>query len=238
MIRRLGVIIPAHNEEDDILGCLESLQRSHSYAVERGINCRFRVVVVADACTDATAGIVEDFAARHRNVFVLATSFQSVGRARDFGWRHFMRTEESTTGEDSDSAWVWVAFTDADSRVPEHWITTHLELAARGVDCLVGTVAPRPETATADLVATWHANHELLENHPYIFGANMGLRASALEAIGGVPPLECGEDEAIVDAVLREGGRIRRTDDCRVLTSARLSGRVNGGFSSYLRQLT
>lgn len=238
MIRRLGVIIPAHNEEDDILGCLESLQRSHSYAVERGINCRFRVVVVADACTDATAGIVEDFAARHRNVFVLATSFQSVGRARDFGWRHFMRTEESTTGEGSDSAWVWVAFTDADSRVPEHWITTHLELAARGVDCLVGTVAPRPETATADLVATWHANHELLENHPYIFGANMGLRASALEAIGGVPPLECGEDEAIVDAVLREGGRIRRTDDCRVLTSARLSGRVNGGFSSYLRQLT
>lgn len=238
MIRRLGVIIPAHNEEDDILGCLESLQRSHSYAVERGINCRFRVVVVADACTDATAGIVEDFAARHRNVFVLATSFQSVGRARDFGWRHFMRTEESTTGEDSDSAWVWVAFTDADSRVPEHWITTHLELAARGVDCLVGTVAPRPETATAELVATWHANHELLENHPYIFGANMGLRASALEAIGGVPPLECGEDEAIVDAVLREGGRIRRTDDCRVLTSAHLSGRVNGGFSSYLRQLT
>lgn len=238
MIRRLGVIIPAHNEEDDILGCLESLQRSHSYAVERGINCRFRLVVVADACTDATASIVEDFAARHRNVFVLATSFQSVGRARDFGWRHFMRTEESTTGEDSDSAWVWVAFTDADSRVPEHWITTHLELAARGVDCLVGTVAPRPETATADLVATWHANHELLENHPYIFGANMGLRASALEAIGGVPPLECGEDEAIVDAVLREGGRIRRTDDCRVLTSARLSGRVRGGFSSYLRQLT
>jgi len=238
MIRRLGVIIPAHNEEDDILGCLESLQRSHSYAVERGINCRFRVVVVADACTDATASIVEDFAARLRNVFVLATSFQSVGRARDFGWRHFMRTEESTTGEHSDSAWVWVAFTDADSRVPEHWITTHLELAARGVDCLVGTVAPRPETATADLVATWHANHELLENHPYIFGANMGLRASALEAIGGVPPLECGEDEAIVDAVLREGGRIRRTDDCRVLTSARLSGRVRGGFSSYLRQLT
>lgn len=238
MIRRLGVIIPAHNEEDDILGCLESLQRSHSYAVERGINCRFRVVVVADACTDATASIVEDFAARHRNVFVLATSFQSVGRARDFGWRHFMRTEESTTGEDSDSAWVWVAFTDADSRVPEHWITTHLELAARGVDCLVGTVAPRPETATADLVATWHANHELLENHPYIFGANMGLRASALEAIGGVPPLECGEDEAIVDAVLREGGRIRRTDDCRVLTSARLSGRTRGGFSSYLRQLS
>ncbi|WP_025776672.1 glycosyltransferase [Brevibacterium sp. VCM10] len=236
MITRLGVIIPAHNEEEDILGCLESVQRSRSCAVDRGIDCRFRVLVVADACTDATASIVEDFAARHRDVFVLATSFQSVGRARDFGWRHFMRTEESTTGEDSDSAWV--AFTDADSRVPEHWITTHLELAARGVDCLVGTVAPRPETATADLVATWHANHELLENHPYIFGANMGLRASALEAIGGVPQLECGEDEAIVDAVLREGGRVRRTDDCRVLTSARLSGRTRGGFSSYLRQLS
>ena len=147
-----------------------------------------------------------------------------------------MRTEKLITEQDSGSAWI--AFTDADSRVPEHWITTHLELAATGVDCLVGTVAPRPETATAELIATWHANHELFEDHPYIFGANMGLRASALEAMGGVPPLVCGEDEAIVDAVLREGGHIRRTDDCRVLTSARLSGRTRGGFSSYLRQLT
>ncbi|UZD62701.1 glycosyltransferase [Brevibacterium sp. JSBI002] len=236
MITRLGVIIPAHNEEEDILGCLESVQRSRSFAVERGIDCRFRVLVVADACTDATEGIVEDFAARHHDVFVLATSFQSVGRARDFGWRHFMRTEKSTTEQDSDSAWI--AFTDADSRVPEHWITTHLELAATGVDCLVGTVAPRPETASTELIAAWHANHELLENHPYIFGANMGLRAGVLEAMGGVPPLVCGEDEAIVDAVLREGGDIRRTDDCRVLTSARLSGRTCGGFSSYLRQLS
>ena len=66
----------------------------------------------------------------------------------------------------------------------------------------------------------------------------MGLRAGVLEAMGGVPPLVCGEDEAIVDAVLREGGDIRRTDDCRVLTSARLSGRTRGGFSSYLRQLS
>ncbi len=236
MIRRMGVIIPAHNEEEDILGCLESVQRSRSHAVERGINCRFRVLVVADACTDATVGLVADYAARHLNVIVLTTSFQSVGRARDFGWRHFMRTEGLTTVEDSDSAWV--AFTDADSRVPDHWITKHVEIAAAGVDCLVGTVAPRPETAPAELIAAWHANHELFEDHPYIFGANMGLRASALKAMGGVPPLLCGEDEAIVDAVLREGGHIRRTDECRVLTSARLSGRTRGGFSSYLRQLT
>lgn len=235
MITHLGVIIPAHNEEDEILGCLDSVLQSFAHVPEASVPGGFQIVVVVDACTDATLGLVLEFARHCRLAKVLTTSSNSVGSARDVGCSYFMRSVGGVSGADFDTAWV--AFTDADSRVPLHWISSHLEVAAEGADCLVGTVAPRPESGSAELIAKWHANHELGENHSYVFGANLGLRGSCLAAIGGVPRLTCGEDAAIVAAVRTVGGQLRRTDSCRVLTSARLTGRTQGGFSGYLQQL-
>lgn len=132
---------------------------------------------------------------------------------------------------------TWIAFTDADSRVPTHWLTTHLAMAEAGSDCLVGTVSPRPDTGSAALIAKWHSHHTLLEDHPHVFGANLGIRGSYLNIIGGMPQLPLGEDAATVAAVLAAGGNVRRTDTCRVLTSARLEGRAEGGFSSFMQSL-
>lgn len=235
MITHLGVIIPAHNEEDEILGCLDSVLQSFAHVPEALAPESLQIVVVVDACTDATLGLSQEFARYCRLATVLTTSFKNVGSVRDFGCNYFMQTVGAVSGSDFDTAWV--AFTDADSRVPLHWVSSHLEVAAEGADCLVGTVAPRPETGSAELIAKWHANHELSEDHSYVFGANLGLRGSCLEAIGGIPRLTCGEDGAIVAAVRAADGHVRRTDSCRVLTSARLTGRTQGGFSSYLQRL-
>lgn len=235
MIEHLGVLIPAHNEEEEIAGCLDSVIESVSQVPEDLAQFTSRIVVVVDDCTDNTAGLVREFSARNADVIALTTKFRNVGKARNFASKHFIQFVTSI--EQVNLAHAWIAFTDADSRVPVHWISSHLEAAAAGVDCLVGTVAPRPETGSAELISKWHSQHELLDEHSYIFGANLGLRGSYLETIGGIPHLKCGEDTAVVSAVLRAGGYVKRTDECRVLTSARLQGRARGGFSSYLQHL-
>lgn len=233
MITDLAVIIPAHNEADEIIGCLESVLRSLAHARCSTSGVRIAVIVAADACTDSTASLVEEFAIEAPLVEVLISHAKNVGRARNAAGAHVVGTASDRLGLDG----LWMAFTDADSRVPTQWISRHLDAARNGTDCLVGTVEPRPETGSAGLLARWHAVHTLKEEHSYIFGANLGLRGSSFEAIGGIPPMACGEDTAIVAAVTESGGRVVYTDDCRVLTSARLEGRVTGGFSTYLKEL-
>lgn len=240
MIGEIAVIVPARDEEDEIIGCIEAILASFARLEDCARRIRQRVIVVADACTDSTAEAVAGLAAVHPSIEVLSTTFANVGRARNAAGDHVL----SSTGRQvpSDRAAtapeeVWLAFTDADSRVPEHWISTHLEHAEADADCLVGTVAPRIGTGPADLLARWHDAHELRDDHPYVFGANLGLRGSLFTRIGGVPPLACGEDAAIVAAVLEAGGQVRRTDAGRVLTSARLTSRTTGGFSAYLQRL-
>ncbi len=235
MIAHLGIVIPAHNEQDEILGCLHSVTQSCAEASNDLAQFAYQIFVVIDACTDDTLSLVEDFAHHHSNITILTTSFKNVGSARNFAWNYFMERVRADRNADFDL--TWVAFTDADSRVPLHWVATHLAMMQAGVDCLVGTVSPRPDTGSAELIAKWFSMHTLFENHPHVFGANLGLRGSYLDLVGGIPQLPIGEDTAIVAAVLKTGGNVRRTDACRVLTSARLQGRAEGGFSTYMQSL-
>lgn len=235
MIDHLAVIIPAHNEEDEIVDCLTSVVCSAVLAQRKDPELRVQVIVVADACTDGTHDVVAGFAQQNPLVEILSTSYSNVGRARDAAGRLLLRSLRDAHPQALETAWM--AFTDADSRVPEQWVATHLHEALLGADCLVGTVAPRPETGSADLIARWHETHHLVEGHPYVFGANLGLRAAYFERVEGIPALSCGEDAAVVAEILKAGGKVRRTDSCRVLTSARLDGRVQGGFSTYLQSL-
>lgn len=235
MVDSFSVIVPAHNEEDEIEGCLEAVMASIAHARRSFGDVHVRVLVVADACTDNTLDLVAGFSSRNLIAEVVNVSFNNVGLARNAAGEHLLGPKEDRHREALDA--TWLAFTDADSRVPEHWITSQIHSARLGADCIVGTVAPRPETGTAELLAKWHAAHELGEDHPYVFGANLGVRGTYFELVNGIPPLPCGEDAAMVAAVLEAGGRVLRTDTCRVLTSARLDGRAAGGFSTYLQEL-
>lgn len=55
---RLAVVVPAHNEVDFIVRCIEALQRQ-SYPREA-----YDIVVIADNCTDRTAALAEQAGAR------------------------------------------------------------------------------------------------------------------------------------------------------------------------------
>lgn len=233
---RVGIIIPAHNEEQELLGCLEAIDQSYGYLKAKDPTIGVRVYIVADTCTDRTVDQAHQYCMRKHYAELLTTQAANVGKARDIGVRTFLSQAGATTQASLSN--TWIALTDADTRVPPHWIYTQLQHAAQGVDCIVGTVEPRPETATPQLLRKWFDRHHLVEGHPHIFGANLAVRGSWYDRVGGFDPQPTGEDVALVKKLRQHGAMVLSTDTTRVATSARLSGRATRGFSAYCQTLS
>ena len=225
MIRSVGVIVPAHNEENLLPSCLASLRRA-ARAV-RG--APVHLVVVADACRDQTPQV-----ARHCGAAVVTIGARSVGTARAAGVREVLRQARHL-----DPADIWLATTDADTLVPAHWLRQQLRYANRGWDAVAGTIR----------VTDWSGHRPAVRSlfserygsgdgpHPHVHGANLGFRASAYLQAGGFPDKPTAEDHALVASLTMAGSRVLRTSAVTVVTSARRAARAPHGFSGYLREL-
>ncbi|MFE7629080.1 glycosyltransferase [Kocuria sp. NPDC057446] len=219
---RVVVVVPVRNEERLLDRCLATVQ--HAAARARAVRplVRADVVVALDRCTDGSARI-----ATAAGVDVVAGSWGTAGAAR----------AAAVAAAGAAGARTWIVSTDADSAVPAHWLTGHLDAAGLGAELLLGTVEPDPGDLAADLLQRWHARHRLEEGHPHVHAANLGIRADVYAACGGFPPVPHGEDLGLVAAARARGHRVLATDRVRVLTSGRSTGRVDRGFAGYLRAL-
>jgi glycosyltransferase involved in cell wall biosynthesis len=221
------VVIPAHQEAALIGRQLAAVRVAVSRARELWPRVRVTVTVVLDACDDGTDDVVRQFP----EVSPVRTHLRCVGAARALG------IDRARRGSVTRPEATWVACTDADSRVPEHWLTTQLELAARGADVVLGTVEPDTHELPAEGRLRWLGRHLLLDGHPHIHGANMGFRLAAYDSVGGFRPLATGEDVDLAGRMGGSGAHVVRTARHSVLTSSRLEGRVPAGFASYLLAL-
>ena len=225
MIQAVGVIVPAHNEQDLLPSCLRSLRRAARALRDTPVH----LVVVADACRDRTAHL-----ARRGGAAVITTGARSVGAARAAGAREVLRRTSHL-----DPADVWLATTDADTLVPASWLRQQARLADQGWDAVAGTIQvadwsgypPRVRTAFRERYAAGRGPH------PHVHGANLGFRAAAYLAAGGFPNAPTAEDHALVTALTSAGGRVLRTRAVTVVTSARREARAPRGFSRYLADL-
>ncbi|MGZ4663234.1 MAG: hypothetical protein ACXVYB_18350, partial [Arthrobacter sp.] len=132
---------------------------------------------------------------------------------------------------------TWLANTDADSAVPENWLVRQLELADAGADAVLGSVEPDPAGMDPAIRRRWLDKHPFREDHPHIYGANFGVRASAYLAAGGFPLLRVHEDRILVERLRHRAFTVVATDSMRVLTSGRTHARAPHGFAAYLRAL-
>ncbi len=228
MITTIAVVVPAFNEEARLGACLRSLAAAREHLrSSTDADVGVRVVVVLDACTDGTELVVRS----HPGTEVVRCHLRQVGGARALGSAHVL----STSGRLRSG--VWLANTDADSRVPVDWLSRMLDEARRGAHLVLGTV--RPDIGLdASTERRWLRRHVLREDHPHIHGASFGIRADVYGGLGGWPAIASGEDVVLAQrAASTPRLRIIRTARIPVRTSPRLVGRAPRGFSSYLRGL-
>jgi hypothetical protein len=226
MISHLAVLVPAADEQDRIADCLDAITRARRHLAGRFSQIQTRIIIVLDSCLDATPEIV----ARYSGVEAVATGARNVGAARRLG-------ADQAIGQPVRSEALWLANTDADSLVPQDWLTRMVEYANLGADVVLGTVIPDGGLAI-EVAHAWFAAHYLREGHPHVHGSNFGIRASTYRTCEGWQPLVSGED---VDLALRAAAAeaaIMRTATIPVVTSARTCGRAPQGFAGYIRHMT
>lgn len=224
----VAVVVPVHNEEDLLPGCLHALTETAADVRQQHPQVDVRVLCVLDTCTDRSPEIV----AATPGIVSLVTTAGTVGQARAEGVCE-ARRQLSQLPEEA----LWIACTDADTRVPRNWLATHVELADLGADLLVGTVEPDPSDLDPQVLASWWERQDLTEGHPHIHGANLGFRYTVYEQVGGFGPASAHEDVLFVHAVRQLGVDVRATIRTHVVTSGRLTGRAPEGFADYLAQL-
>ncbi|QOT15797.1 glycosyltransferase family 2 protein [Paenarthrobacter sp. YJN-5] len=264
-IRHVAVVVPAHNEEEELGPALSAIRHAadalsagnlhpevlgaearsaeasaaEASAAEaltaQGTQVSVSITVVLDSCTDGSRDIVNAHASADARVRMLETRARSTGASRGAGVMAALAGLD--TGRRTDPDTVWLANTDADSSVPTNWLIRQVELANAGVDVVLGSVEPDARTADPGILRRWLELHPFREDHPHIYGANFGVRASAYLAVGGFPKLQAHEDRILATRLSRQGFLIRSTDTNRVVTSSRTTARAPQGFATYLRAL-
>ena len=231
MIEAIGVIVPAHDEEELLADCLSSLDLA-----ARRAGVPVHVAVVLDDCRDGSAGVARR-AVVTGGVTILETRGRSVGRARAVGASALLARHR-----DVDPAALWLATTDADSVVPPRWLEAQRVLAdEQGVDAVAGTVAVVDWAGhPPEVPGRYHllyGSSATQPDHDHVHGANLGVRASAYLSAGGFAPLTCSEDHRLWRTLQALGRPVVSTWAEPVVTSARSWGRAAGGFADVLRGL-
>ncbi|MFJ3007350.1 MULTISPECIES: glycosyltransferase family 2 protein [Pseudomonas] len=214
----IGILIPAHNEEDLLEQCLSAALRASKHGLLAGEPVE--VLVVLDSCTDRSAQIVKRFPVRSLHI-----DARNVGQARAAGAQILLERGAR-----------WISCSDADSRVADDWLVAQLGL---GADAVCGTVTVEHWDQSFDEAAQirYHSHYQARDGHRHIHGANLGVSADAYRWAGGFPPLACDEDVQLVRRLERCGADIAWSHRPQVRTSARLDSRARGGFGDYLRNL-
>ena len=202
---RLAVVIPAHNEQDVIAGCLDSLLASGA------AQNPFDVFVVADNCTDKTAAI-----AHSKGVNVLERhddQLRGKGYALEFAFQYLRRGYEA------------FVVLDADSVVPVGFLDHFRQAFARGaraVQCVYLVANPEETTATRLMDLSLRAFNKVrpLGRQRWgqsvgILGNGFGLSRSTLEKVPYVATSVVEDLEYHLE-LLRAGIKVELLPDVQV----------------------
>ena len=240
------VCVPARDEAERLPALIASLGAQTGFTPDAPLG----LVIVANGCTDETAAVARTAAAAHPGLSLhlveatLPPDAAHVGTARrmalDLG-AEWLEREGMPDGI--------LLCTDADARLPADWAAANLE-ALRDAEVVGGALVIAADREGDDdlarlneaIAAYWQAvraidekldpsPHDPAPRHGDHTGASLALRASLYRAIGGLPPLPGGEDNALVAKVVESGGRLRHDPAVRVHVSDRAVGRATGGMA-------
>ncbi len=243
-----AVCVPARDEAQRLPRLLKTLAEQQF----REPQCRLRVVVVANNCRDGTAEIVR--------TMQKASAFSDLDIRlieKEFSAAEAHAGSARRTALDAGADWLdadgieqgVLLTTDADARVPPDWIAANLA-ALRHAEIVGGRLVidaeapaePRLAGLNARIESYWASvrtleerfdpqPHDPAPRHGDHTGASLSLSASLYRAVGGLPVLPLGEDNALVALVQDHGGRLRHCPAVCVHVSDRVVGRAEGGMA-------
>jgi glycosyltransferase involved in cell wall biosynthesis len=229
--RALGVVVPVHNEEELLGEALHSL--ADAFAELRDVSIATHVVLVFDSCRDASASVARrwhESLSRRSPLVVSAITCEanSVGVARKLGCAVILEHWNMI-----DPSMMWIATTDADSRVPRAWLRAQVGYHELGVDLWAGRVAVSDdEPRRREWLSRWQRQYDA-ELHP-VHGASLGFNAEKYLVAGGFAPIQTGEDRALVRSLVDSGARAFYDSTLPVVTSPRRTARAPHGFAEAL----
>ena len=201
MTPRISVVVPTYRRDLLLVRCLAALD-AQDWPVDD-----YEVLVIDDADSAATKGVVERWSAHARAEvrYVRAGNARGPAAARNAGWR-------AARG-------AIVAFTDDDCVPTSRWLRAGADALARGAAGATGPIrVPLPDTPT-----DYERSTAGLE-HAEFATANCFYRRDALEAVGGFDERFAAawrEDSDVFLELLKRGHRLVRAHDAVVVHPVR-----------------
>jgi glucosyl-3-phosphoglycerate synthase len=237
------VVVPARDEAPHIATCLHALRAQRDMTPGS-----YEVILILDGCRDDTLQVIQQTTRHvHQPAFHTVTlpRPQGVGRARRLGMDIACRRLMQVGREEA-----LIASTDADTTVAADWLSAQLALAQQGAEAIGGLIeldaAERQALDPSAITVREHSTAQRLiriieqtaegaaVEHPHFSGASLALTAAAYRRCGGLPVRAALEDEALAEALTRQGIVIHRSRTVQVRTSARTDGRAPRGLAQDL----
>lgn len=214
----IGIVVPVHNEEEDIAACIRSIQMSIKQIDH--LDIPVQTIFVVDSCTDQSLNIIQ----MHQQDFI-ECDYRCVGQARDLGVKALI--ERGVT---------WIASTDADSMVHRDWLQHQIDHQPTDVICGVVEIEKWGNLSVA-IKHKYIQHYQDRMGHSHIHGANLAFCRDAYIRVGGFDAITCHEDVNLIEKFMANNYLITWSNKVRVVTSSRLHARAPQGFSDFLKTL-
>lgn len=160
---KVSVVIPVYNEERYLRACLKSIMAQVEMPDE--------IIVVDNNSTDKSVAIAKEFPVK-----ILTQKRQGISFTRNKGFNA--------------AKYEIIVRTDADTRVPKHWIK-HIKRAFERDPKLIGLSGPAlfydaskaMDKINLPMFMFLDSLYRLFVKHAFLFGPNMAIRKSAWEKV-------------------------------------------------------
>ncbi len=245
---RSAVVIPARNEAQRIVACLEALRCQWSVTGRTALG-DFVTVLVINGSTDASVQEVYRWHLSHPEMPLLLVDVDfpvdlaHVGSARGLGFDLAIDLlRQHGQGQ------RMLFSTDADTRLGASCLAEAYRWLERGADAVGAHIrTSEPDTSRIGAVVNAYRNisREIRQQyypsplaqeaqHGDFGGAGFGVSLDAYQKAGGLPRLSFDEDQGMRRRLLDNGAAVLYPSNVAVYTSTRLDGRAVWGMAQQL----